>query len=45
MFALSRVAGWTAHALEQLDGGRLIRPFSEYVGRTDRQWEALDERA
>ncbi|MEO2002753.1 MAG: citrate synthase, partial [Candidatus Poribacteria bacterium] len=44
MFALSRAAGWTAHALEQLDGGRLIRPFSEYVGRTNRQWEAPDER-
>jgi citrate synthase len=31
-FAASRVAGWTAHVLEQLEGNRLIRPQSEYVG-------------
>ncbi len=44
-FALSRVAGWTAHALEQLDGGRLIRPFAEYVGEHDRRWQSLEQRA
>ena len=32
IFAVGRVAGWTAHALEQLATGRLIRPQSEYVG-------------
>ncbi len=32
IFAMGRVAGWTAHVLEQLNGGRLIRPQSEYVG-------------
>ncbi len=32
IFATGRVAGWTAHILEQLDGGRLIRPQSQYVG-------------
>ncbi len=32
MFAVGRVAGWTAHALEQARGGRLIRPESRYVG-------------
>jgi citrate synthase len=31
-FAVSRVAGWTAHILEQLIGNRLIRPQSEYAG-------------
>lgn len=31
-FAVSRVLGWTAHCLEQLRDGRLIRPQSEYVG-------------
>jgi len=31
-FAIGRVAGWTAHALEQQAGGRLIRPESEYAG-------------
>jgi citrate synthase len=31
-FAVARVVGWVAHALEQQAGGRLIRPQSEYVG-------------
>src|SRR5690606_19872597 len=32
IFAVSRVAGWTAHVLEQLANNRLIRPRAEYVG-------------
>jgi citrate synthase len=31
-FAISRVAGWTAHCFEQRRVGRLIRPQSVYVG-------------
>jgi citrate synthase len=32
VFAMGRVAGWIAHAREQVAGGRLIRPASIYVG-------------
>jgi citrate synthase len=32
LFAMGRVVGWTAHALEQRRTGRLIRPASLYVG-------------
>ena len=32
VFAMGRVAGWIAHAREQVAGGRLIRPQSVYVG-------------
>ncbi len=32
VFAMGRVAGWIAHAREQLAGGRLVRPKSRYVG-------------
>lgn len=32
VFAVGRMAGWTAHALEQARDGRLIRPLSRYVG-------------
>lgn len=32
VFAMGRVAGWVAHAREQVAGGRLIRPASTYVG-------------
>lgn len=41
-FAVSRVAGWSAHALEQLAlprAGRLMRPQSEYIGSRGRRWE------
>jgi citrate synthase len=31
-FAVSRTIGWTAHALEQTVGNRIIRPASRYVG-------------
>ncbi|HKF20913.1 MAG TPA: citrate synthase [Candidatus Angelobacter sp.] len=32
LFAVSRISGWTAHVIEQLDDNRLIRPRAEYVG-------------
>jgi citrate synthase len=32
VFAMGRVAGWVAHAREQVAGGRLVRPQSRYVG-------------
>jgi citrate synthase len=37
VFAMGRVAGWIAHAREQLVGGRLIRPASQYIGPQPRQ--------
>jgi citrate synthase len=37
MFAMSRVAGWAAHVLEQLGNNRLIRPRSLYNGHPPRQ--------
>jgi citrate synthase len=44
IFAVGRVAGWTAHSLEQLETGRLIRPQSEYVGERGRRWAPIQER-
>ena len=35
VFAISRVAGWTAHILEQLGDNRLIRPRAIYTGPRD----------
>ncbi|TGM90645.1 citrate synthase family protein [Leptospira licerasiae] len=32
IFAISRTAGWLAHAMEQYDSGNLIRPRAKYIG-------------
>ncbi len=43
-FAVSRVAGWSAHVLEQSANNRLIRPQSEYIGPQPRKPVPLAER-
>ena len=45
IFAVGRVLGWTAHCLEQLREGRLIRPESAYVGPSGLRFQPLDSRA
>ncbi len=44
VFALSRVAGWTAHILEQLADNRLIRPQARYVGPAPRSFHLVESR-
>jgi citrate synthase len=45
IFAVSRIAGWTAHVIEQLDDNRLIRPRAEYIGpEYPTHWVPLDQR-
>jgi len=39
-FAISRVAGWIAHCLEQRRANRIIRPQSVYVGPRGLHWAA-----
>jgi citrate synthase len=41
MFACSRVAGWSAHILEQKRTGRLFRPSARYVGPGSRSLSAV----
>jgi citrate synthase len=43
-FAISRVSGWIAHAMEQRRSNRIIRPQSEYDGPRSRRWEPLGQR-
>jgi citrate synthase len=43
-FATSRVAGWTAHIIEQAANNRLIRPSAEYIGPRDRKVLPIDAR-
>ncbi|MBA2475444.1 MAG: citrate synthase 2 [Actinobacteria bacterium] len=42
MFACARVAGWSAHVLEEKRTGRLIRPSAQYVGPASRPASAVD---
>ena len=45
LFAVSRIAGWAAHVIEQLDDNRLIRPRAEYFGESyPQQYVPLTER-
>jgi citrate synthase len=41
MFACSRVAGWSAHILEQKRTGRLFRPSARYVGPGSRSLSSV----
>jgi citrate synthase len=41
MFACSRVAGWSAHILEQKRTGRLFRPSARYVGPASRSLQSV----
>jgi citrate synthase len=45
VFAASRVAGWTAHVLEEYRDLRLIRPMAKYVGPTDLPYVPIAQRA
>jgi citrate synthase len=44
IFVMSRVTGWSAHVIEQLDNNRLIRPRAKYTGPEVRPVKALAER-
>jgi citrate synthase len=44
IFACSRIAGWTAHILEQYANNRLIRPRAEYVGPKVTLYVPLEQR-
>jgi len=44
IFAMSRIAGWTAHSIEYLEANRLIRPKALYVGKTGLPYATMDSR-
>jgi citrate synthase len=45
MFAMSRIAGWSAHRIEQLEcGKKLIRPASVYAGPEHVEYKPLKMR-
>jgi citrate synthase len=44
LFACSRIAGWSAHILEQLADNRIIRPGADYVGPQVRDYVGVEGR-
>jgi citrate synthase len=43
MFTSARVAGWSAHILEQKREGRLIRPTAKYIGPPPRSIAEVEQ--
>jgi 2-methylcitrate synthase len=44
IFAVSRIAGWTAHILEQYADNKLIRPRADYVGPRGVKYVPIEQR-
>lgn len=44
IFALARMAGWTAHIREQYADNRIMRPDSDYIGPRDMRYVPIEER-
>jgi 2-methylcitrate synthase len=45
IFAVSRISGWSAHVIEQLDDNRLIRPRADYIGPSyPQRWVPMGQR-
>ena len=44
VFAISRVAGWSAHWNEQIEVNRILRPTQEYIGDLNRPYIPVEKR-
>ena len=44
LFVCSRITGWTAHVIEQLEANKLVRPLSNYVGEPQRDFVPIEAR-
>ena len=44
LFVMSRITGWSAHIIEQLDDNKLIRPLSNYTGSAQREVVPMGDR-
>ncbi|MHA1340639.1 MAG: citrate/2-methylcitrate synthase [Promethearchaeota archaeon] len=44
LFAVSRCVGWVAHAIEQLENNKLIRPRLRYIGELNKKYIDINDR-
>lgn len=44
IFAVSRISGWIAHAMEQYANNRIYRPRGKWVGKNNQKWTPLSNR-
>ncbi len=44
IFAVSRISGWIAHAMEQYANNRIYRPRGKWVGKAGLKWSPLEKR-
>jgi 2-methylcitrate synthase len=44
LFVFARIAGWSAHIIEQRSANKLYRPIAEYVGPEPRAFVAIEQR-
>ena len=44
IFAMSRVSGWLAHWIEQIQDNKIFRPTQNYVGSDDRDYTNISDR-
>ncbi len=45
LFVMSRVAGWSAHIIEERGVGKLIRPSAEYTGPQPKSYQPIEKRS
>jgi citrate synthase len=45
IFAVSRVAGWTARVQEYLKNNRIFRPRAMYLGEFDKEYVGIEQRS
>ncbi|MFN2272042.1 MAG: citrate/2-methylcitrate synthase [Anaerolineae bacterium] len=44
IFAISRIAGWAAHMIEQYENNQLLRPLSHYTGERVKEYVPIESR-
>jgi 2-methylcitrate synthase len=45
VFVFARIAGWSAHIIEQRAANKLIRPTADYIGPAPRPYVPIEKRS